>query len=103
MTPRLATRLDIALAALLAISGYTVAAFKLAALSWDGSWYLFRSLQDGAPFIPHLRYGTYPILWFIVEASKDCPRSENTRRLLRLAARAFSVGITRAELVLLTC
>ena len=36
----------------------------------DGSWYLFRSLQDGAPFVPHQRYGTYAVLWIVVQASK---------------------------------
>lgn len=57
-------------AGLLATAGYAVAAWKLAALSWDGSWYLFRSLQDQAPFTPHERYGTYPVLWLVVQASK---------------------------------
>ncbi len=70
MTPSTATRLDAAAAALLAVGGYAAASLRLAALSWDGSWYLFRSLQDRAPFIPHERYGTYPLLWVIVQTSR---------------------------------
>ena len=63
---------DAALAGGLAAAGYAAAAFNLAALSWDGSWYLFRSLQDRAPFIPHGRYATYPILWVLVRAARIC-------------------------------
>ena len=70
MTQPAYAKLDTALATLLAGCGYMVASSKLAAVSWDGSWYLFRSLQDRAPFIPHGRYGTYPLLWIIVQASR---------------------------------
>ncbi len=31
-------------------------------LTWDGSFYLFATLQDGAPMIPHGRTGNYPLL-----------------------------------------
>ncbi len=52
------------------VCGYGVASLKLAAIAWDGSWYLFRSLQDRTPFIPHERYGTYPLLWVVVQISR---------------------------------
>jgi hypothetical protein len=73
VTSRSSSTSDVVCAGVLAAFGYAVAAWELAALSWDGSWYLFRSLQDRVPFIPHWRYGTYPVLWLLVQAAKMGP------------------------------
>ena len=51
----------------LAAAGFVVAAFCLASLTWDGSYYLLKSLQDGAPIMPHRRWVNWallqPVLW----------------------------------------
>jgi hypothetical protein len=39
-----------------------VAAFCLAALTWDGAGYVFNSIQRGHPAIPNSRYSDYPFL-----------------------------------------
>lgn len=51
-----------------AIAVYLFAAWSLVALSWDGSNYLFRSLQTGVPAIFHHRYSNFPMLFPLVEA-----------------------------------
>ena len=51
----------------LAAAGFVLAAFCLASLTWDGSYYLLRSLQDGVPMVPHRRWVNWallqPVLW----------------------------------------
>ena len=47
---------------------YLFAAWSLVALSWDGSGYLFNSLQAGAPVITHYRYSNFPMLFALVQA-----------------------------------
>ena len=92
MTKRSTIGGDVAAAGLLAVGGYAVAAFKLAAVSWDGSWYLFRSLQDQTPFIPHCRYGTYPILWLVVMASHIIPDPQTLGAGYGLLLALFPLG-----------
>ena len=55
---------------LMAAIAYLIAARCLVALTWDGSGYLFNSLQDGAPYISHYRFSNYPLLWALVEAGR---------------------------------
>ena len=55
---------------LMAAMAYLIAARCLVALTWDGSGYLFHSLQDGAPYISHHRLSTYPLLLALVEAGR---------------------------------
>lgn len=47
----------------LAAAALAFAAFCLASLTWDGSYYLFRTLQEGAPVIAHRRWTNLPLLW----------------------------------------
>jgi len=51
----------------LAAAAFVVAAFCLASLTWDGSYYLLQTLQDGAPMVPHRRWINWallqPVLW----------------------------------------
>lgn len=51
----------------LAAAGFVLAAFCLVSLAWDGSYYLFRTLQDGTPMVPHRRWLNWallqPVLW----------------------------------------
>ena len=50
-----------------AAAAFVLAAFCLASLTWDGSYCLLQTLQDGAPFIPHRRWFhavvLEPLLW----------------------------------------
>jgi len=51
---------------LVAIS-WVLGAFCLVSLTWDGSYYLFGTLQDGSPMMPHRRWFNWllltPVLW----------------------------------------
>lgn len=45
-----------------------IAVISDAALSWDGAFYLFRTLDTGVPFIPHDRLIDAPIHWPVLWA-----------------------------------
>ncbi|MDD5348737.1 MAG: hypothetical protein PHQ12_00870 [Chthoniobacteraceae bacterium] len=51
----------------LAAAAFVLAAFCLASLTWDGSYYLFRSIQEGVPMIPNHRWMNAlllgPVVW----------------------------------------
>src|SRR5437773_171390 len=60
---------------LMAALAYLTGARCLVALSWDGSGYLFDSLQNGTPFISNYRLSNYPLLFLLVKAGRwtnDC-------------------------------
>lgn len=51
----------------IAAFAFGVAAFCLAILTWDGSFYFLQTLQDGTPMMPHGRWMNWlllqPVLW----------------------------------------
>lgn len=51
----------------LAALGFLIAALCLASLTWDGSYYLLRTLHEGSPMVPHHRWLNRlilaPVLW----------------------------------------
>jgi hypothetical protein len=51
-------------------SALLLAALVGAALSWDGSWYLFRILDDQAPFTPHGRTAGAALHWITIQTSR---------------------------------
>lgn len=61
---------------MLAALGYGLAAWVGAALAWDGSWSLFRTLRDGQPFVAHGRWADAPFLWLVLRISQACPTLE---------------------------
>lgn len=71
------------------IFAYAVAAWCLAALTWDGAGYVFNSLQAGAPVISHHRYTNWPSLAIVVLAGN-------------LAGNARALGVLYGVLVSLT-
>lgn len=50
-----------------AAGAWILGAFCLVSLTWDGSYYLFGTLQDGFPMMPHRRWFNWilltPVLW----------------------------------------
>lgn len=52
------------------IVAYAVAAWCLVAMAWDGSNYLFLTLQAGEPVITHHRYSNLPTMLAILQASQ---------------------------------
>lgn len=51
------------------ILAYAIAVWCLVAMAWDGSNYLFLTLQAGEPVITHHRYSNLPTMLAIVQAS----------------------------------
>lgn len=53
----------------IAAAALILAAFCLASLSWDGSYYLLHTVQKGEPMIPHRRWLNWmlqqPVLWAV--------------------------------------
>lgn len=51
----------------IAAAAFVVAAFCLASLTWDGSYYFYGTVQDGTPMVPHHRWLNWillsPVLW----------------------------------------
>ena len=52
----------------IAAAAFVLAAFCLASLTWDGSYFLLRSLQDGTPMIANNRWMDAVLLWPVVWA-----------------------------------
>jgi hypothetical protein len=51
------------------IATYLLAAWCLVALAWDGSGYLFNSVQAGTAIVPHHRFSNLPMMMALVAAS----------------------------------
>lgn len=60
------------------ILAYGVAAWCLAALTWDGAGYVFNTLQSGAPVISHHRFTNWPSLAAVAAAGS---LTDNARAL----------------------